>query len=64
MIFSLDNWNLILGNFFKTEMISKSIDYHKPLEISGDKKLDYLIYLTLMGEKFDDYAYKLYCLTN
>ena len=64
LIFSLDNWNLILGNFFKTEMISKSIDYHKPLEISGDKKLDYLIYLTLMGEKFDDYAYKLYCITN
>ena len=55
---------MILDNFFKTEMISKSIDYHKPLEISGDKKLDYLIYLTLMGEKFDDYAYKLYCITN
>lgn len=64
LIFSLKNWNLILDNFFKTEMISKSIDYHKPLEVSGDKKLDYLIYLTLRGEKFDDYAYKLYCLTN
>lgn len=64
LIFSLKNWNLILDNFFKTEMISKSIDYHKPLEVSGDKKLDYLIFLALKGVQFDEYAYKLYCLTN
>ena len=64
LIFSLKNWNLILDNFFKTEMISKSIDYHKPLEVSGDKKLDYLIFCELQGKEFDIYAYKLYCLTN